>query len=323
MNMLACADVEAEARDTMSEIPHPIAYQGSKRRLAPIILDYLPDNVDTLFEPFCGSAAVSLAVARATKARRIQLSDSLDSLARLWRSIIDKPVFVADRYETIWKAQKNDPRAHYDKVREEFNLDRDPAKLLFLLARCVKNAVRFNAAGDFNQSPDKRRTGTHPQRMRQNIVGASALLKGRSRVTAGDYTAAFEAATAKDVVYMDPPYQGTSGERDQRYHQQLDRDRFIDDLDRLLVRGVRVIISFDGRCGHRTYGLELPASLGLKKLEIHAGRSSQSTLNGEDADTFESLYVSPELLLGARIKRRSRSVHETGSHPLYGSCDGT
>ncbi len=295
----------------MSEIPHPIPYQGSKRRLAPIILEYLPDDVDTLFEPFCGSAAVSLAVARASKAKRIELNDSLDSLAKLWMNIVDQPTSVADDYERIWHGQKEDPRAYYDVVRDEFNRDRDPSKLLFLLARCVKNAVRFNSSGDFNQSPDKRRTGTRPERMRQNIIGAATLLKGRSKVTSGDYAAAFSAATARDVIYMDPPYQGTSGERDQRYHQQLDRARFVDDLDRLLVRGVRVIISFDGRCGDRTYGPELPASLGLTKLEIHAGRSSQATLNGEEADTVESLYVSPQLLRGTGVAHRTRSVKET------------
>lgn len=279
---------------------------------------YLPDDVDTLFEPFCGSAAVSLAVARASKAKRIELNDSLDSLAKLWMNIIGQPTAVADDYERIWHGQKEDPRAYYDVVRDEFNRDRDPSKLLFLLARCVKNAVRFNSFGDFNQSPDKRRTGTRPERMRQNIIGAATLLKGRSRVTSGDYAAAFSAATARDVIYMDPPYQGTSGERDQRYHQQLDRTRFIDDLDRLLVRGIRVIISFDGRCGDRTYGLELPASLGLTKLEIHAGRSSQATLNGEEADTVESLYVSPQLLQSAGVAHRSRSVKDTPQQLLPG-----
>jgi DNA adenine methylase len=302
----------------MSEIPHPIPYQGSKRKLAPIILEYLPDGVGTLFEPFCGSAAVSLAVARASKAQRVQLNDSLDALAKLWVNIINTPLAVADDYEQLWRGQAADPRAYYDVIRDEFNRDRDPSKLLFLLARCVKNAVRFNGAGDFNQSPDKRRTGTKPERMRQNIVGASSLLQGRAAVTSGDYAVALSEATAKDVVYMDPPYQGTSGERDQRYHQQLDRTRFIDDVDRLLVRGVKVVISFDGRCGERTYGPELPSSLGLTKLEIHAGRSSQATLNGEEVDTIESLYVSPQLIGVDEVVRRSRSVRETPQRLLPG-----
>ncbi|NMO15745.1 DNA adenine methylase [Pyxidicoccus fallax] len=302
----------------MAEIPHPIPYQGSKRRLAPIILEYLPDDLETLYEPFCGSAAVSLAVARAKKARRIELNDSLEPLTKLWSNIIASPEAVADEYEKIWHAQHDDPRAYFDHVRDDFNRDRDPTKLLFLLARCVKNSVRFNAAGEFNQSPDKRRVGTRPERMRQNILGASQLLKGRSVVTCGDYVKALERATRKDVVYMDPPYQGTSGARDQRYHQQLDRERFISDLDRHIRRGVRVIISFDGRSGDRTYGPELPSSLGLTKIEVHAGRSSQATLNGEEANTFESLYVSPKLLRGEQRHRNMRSIKETSQQQLPG-----
>ena len=302
----------------MSEIPHPIPYQGSKRKLAPTILKYVPNDVETFFEPFCGSAAISLAVARESKAKRIVLNDSLESLANLWRNIVDQPIAVADEYEKIWHGQKDDPRAYYDVVREEFNRDRHPSKLLFLLARCVKNAVRFNSSGDFNQSPDKRRIGTRPERMRQNIVGASALLKGRLKVTSGDYMAAFNTATTRDLIYMDPPYQGTSGDRDQRYYQQLDRGRFVDDLDRLLVRGVRVIISFDGRCGDRTYGQELPEALGLKKFEIHAGRSSQATLNGKEVNTVESLYVSPQLLRTKLVTHRAKSVKKHTQHLLPG-----
>lgn len=300
----------------MFEIPHPIPYQGSKRKLAPIILDYLPVGFVTLFEPFCGSAAVSLAAARAARVQRIAMNDSLDSLARLWVNIINNPLAVANDYERLWLGQASDPRAYYDFVRNEFNRDRDPSKLLFLLARCVKNSVRFNGSGDFNQSPDKRRQGTKPDRMRRNIVGAAEILKGRAVVTSGDYAVTLSDATARDIVYMDPPYQGTSSERDRRYHQQLDRNRFIDDIDRLLTRGVKVIISFDGRCGHRTYGPELPLSLGLTKLEIHAGRSAQATLNGNAVDTVESLYVSPQLLAVSGISDRSRFVKESSQRAL-------
>jgi DNA adenine methylase len=280
----------------MIEPPHPIPYQGSKRKLAPFILEYLPNNVQTLYEPFCGSAAVSLTAIRVAKAKRIVLNDSLVPLTQLWSQIIETPLAITEAYDRIWSAQTENPREYYDEIRDEFNRNRDPVKLLFLLTRCVKNAVRFNAAGNFNQSPDRRRLGTRPERMRENVLGASSLLKGRTRVTSGDYAHAIVAATSKDVVYLDPPYQGTSKKRDHRYHQQLDRDRFIDELDRLLVRGVRLIVSFDGRCGEKTYGPELPASLGLTRLELHAGRSSQATLNGKLAHTVESLYVSPTLI---------------------------
>lgn len=42
----------------------------------------------------------------------------------------------------------------------------------------------------------------------------------------------------------------------------------------------------------------LPESLNVARLELHAGRSSQSTLNGGSDVTMESLYVSNSLLTG-------------------------
>jgi hypothetical protein len=38
-------------------VPQPFQYQGSKRALAPLILQYLPISTPRLVEPFCGSAA--------------------------------------------------------------------------------------------------------------------------------------------------------------------------------------------------------------------------------------------------------------------------
>jgi len=276
-------------------IPHPIPYQGSKRRLAARIIAFIRPGTRTLIEPFCGSAAISLAAADGGLVTRIRLNDRLDPLARLWRSIVDDPEGVARGYEAIWAGQRDDPRTWYDEVRAAFNREPEPARLLFLLARCVKNAVRFNAYGEFNQSPDRRRLGTRPPRMRAEISRASVLLRGRVTITSGDYEHALEDASREDVVYLDPPYMGTSGVRDRRYVEGLDRERLVVSLDRLRARGVPVIVSFDGRTGEHRYGRDLPAELGLRRIELHAGVSTQATLNGRRAETFESLYVSPEL----------------------------
>jgi DNA adenine methylase len=280
-----------------SRPPHPIPYQGSKRRLAPAILAYIPDGTRRLVEPCCGSAAVSLAALHAGKVRAVHLNDSFAPLARLWDAIVAAPARLAAAYERVWRQQLADPRAGYDRVRYRFNRDGDPARLLYLLARCVKSAVRFNAAGAFNQSPDRRRLGTQPARLRASLVEAGALLAGRATVSSGDYADVLAGAGRDDVVYLDPPWQGTSGARDQRYHQLLDRDRFVTELERLVARDVPVIVSFDGRTGERRYGEAVPRRLGLRHIELAAGRSSQATLNGGAARTYESLYVSPALLL--------------------------
>lgn len=70
---------------------------------------------------------------------------------------------------------------YFYKVREEFNCGKkDSARMLFLLARIVKGAVRYNIRGELNQSCDKRRYGTKPQIIANNAFKISELLKGRT-----------------------------------------------------------------------------------------------------------------------------------------------
>ena len=278
------------------KIPHPIPYQGSKRKLAARIAALVPPDIRTVYEPFCGSAAVSLALAAERRQLRFALSDSLAPLAELWSALLADPERVADGYERIWRAGVRDPEAVYEAQRRAFNRRRDPIKLLYLLTRCVKSAVRFNAAGAFNQAADRRRLGTRPERMRRELEGAAALLRGRTRARAQDFGRALARAAPGDLVYLDPPYQGTSGTRDKRYAQQLDRARLLERVRALRERGVPLILSFDGRTGRREHGTLLPAELGLVRLELDAGLSSQATLHGRRERTVESLYVSPDLL---------------------------
>lgn len=275
--------------------PHPIPYQGSKRRLAPAILACFPPDVETLVEPFAGSGAVTLAAAAAGRARRFALSDSLAPLVGIWQGILGDPDRLAAGYAALWAREQSVPDGTYEQIRDEYNTSPDPARLLYLLARCVKSAVRFNAAGGFNQSPDRRRRGARPDRVAAHLRGAAALLSGRATARVADYAEALAAAGPRDLVYMDPPYLGVSGGRDTRYHQGLDAARFAAALEAASSAGLRYLISLDGRTGGRGYGPPLPAGLGLERLELAAGRSSQATLLGRVEETVEALYLSPAL----------------------------
>jgi len=278
-------------------LPHPIPYQGSKRLLAGRILGVLgPRRFGTLHEPFAGSAAITLAAAARSLARRFVLGDSLAPLIALWERIVAAPDATAVGYRSVWEAQAIDgAAAHYARIRAEFNADHDPVKLLYLLARCVKNAPRFGRAGAFNQSADHRRAGMRPERMDAQIAGASALLAGRVVTFAGDAEACIARAGPDDLVYLDPPWQGTTEGADARYHQGFPRARLEALLADLNGRRVPWLLSYDGRSGARTYGPPLAPDLVGARIELAAGRSAQSTLSGRAEETVESLYVAPAL----------------------------
>ena len=285
-----------------NRVPHPIPYQGSKRALAADIIAFFPEDTRRLIEPFAGSAAVSLAAAYYGDTKKFLIADANEALIDLWREIIYRPNAIAEAYAALWQAQQGQERSYYDTIRAEFNRTHRPDYFLYLLARCVKASVRYNPRGEFNQSPDNRRKGAKPATMRTRILRASQLLGGKTELMCADYRETLSHVRPRDMIYMDPPYRGVCVGKDKRYMgtPSFDDAAFANALGELSDSGIRFIVSYDGRTGDKTYGKPLPESLGLTRLEVNAGRSSQATLLGRRADTFESLYMPSYLLPNPR-----------------------
>ena len=280
----------------MQKTPHPLPYQGSKRNLAPLIGNYVPRDIETWYEPFAGSAAMSIWMLSNNPPKRVVLGDSLGAITQLWQSILTHPEMVASRYRAIWAGQLDGDLNYFNSIRRRFNEVHDPIDLLYLMCRCVKNAIRFNAKGQFTQSVDKRRLGMHPEKMEKAVSGASYLLRGRTEIRSGDWLETTSDAKPADLIYMDPPYLGTSIGNDRRYAEWMTQERLIGGLESLKQRSLRFLLSYDGMSGEKTYGPPLPKHLGMTHLLLPAGRSSQATLNGSKDQTFESLYLSQGLL---------------------------
>ncbi|MEA1907358.1 MAG: Dam family site-specific DNA-(adenine-N6)-methyltransferase [Euryarchaeota archaeon] len=280
----------------MKRVPHPIPYQGSKRNISRTILSFFPLRFDTLVEPFAGSAAVSLATASHGKSHRFHINDLNKPLMDLWTEIITNPNGISDGYENLRNAQKDREKEFYFTVRDKFNNTGRPDYFLYLLARCVKASIRYNSKGEFNQSPDNRRKGRHPDKMRSDIFVASYLLRGRTTITYNDYKNILKNVSKTDLVYMDPPYQGVCTGRDPRYYTGIDFDDFLSQIEKLVRRRISFILSYDGRKGGKTYGKEIPTDIDIQRIEVNAGRSTQSTLLGMNEITYESIYLSGDLV---------------------------
>jgi DNA adenine methylase len=233
----------------------------------------------------------------------------------LWEAIINNPEQISKQYESLWIAQHTNSGKYYNVIREQFNKTRRPDYFLYLLTRCVKAAVRYNASGKFNQSPDNRRTGTLPNTMKRQIFGASSLLKDKTICSSLDYKEVLQTARPGDMVYLDPPYQGVCTNRDSRYFQGIVYDEFVQVLEFLNKRDISFLVSYDGRTGNKSYGKHLPQHLNLTHAELKAGRSSQATLLGRSSIVYESLYISPVLLERIDVRKGGHL-----SRDLSGDC---
>ena len=282
------------------QFPHIVQYQGSKRGLAMQILQYMPDTFSRLIEPFAGMAAISIAVAKQNRTSHFLINDLNAPLVNLLQEAIEYPERLVQDYDQIWNEQfsyEENHVQHFYAIRDKFNNgEQTPANMLYLLARCVKGSVRYGKNGNFNQSPDKRRHGTTPKTLISNVYAISRLLKGKTEFSALDYHDVLALAKPGDIVYMDPPYQGVSNVRDNRYYAGVPFDEFAQAVALLDQKGIDYLISYDGKCGDREYGKDLPSELGCRKMLLNAGVSTQALLLGKKTMTYEALYVSNRLL---------------------------
>lgn len=273
----------------------PFPYQGSKRGLTSAILPLLGD-CDRLIEPFAGSAAVSLASRLVGQSATGVIADVNEPLMKLWGAIVETPEALSDGYQRLWEAQREDPREFFRQVRDRFNTTHEPVDFLYLLNRIVKGALRYGRDGQMNQGADNRRLGAKPETVRRRIIGASQLMRGTEIVTAPYEEVLSRVQPDTDVVYMDPPYQGTSTSADHRYIANLQREDFEQELGKLVARNVKFLVSYDVVTEDALYGQPLSEELGLVHIHVTAGASAQATLLGRRLTSVESLYLSPALV---------------------------
>ena len=73
--------------------------------------------------------------------------------------------------------------------------------------------------------------------MSKNIRAVSALLKGKAAFSARPYQEILSQARPGDLVYMNPPYQGVCGDKDNRCQAAISREGFCEALEALNRKG--------------------------------------------------------------------------------------
>lgn len=285
-----------------SKQPQAFPLQGSKRGQVPVINRLIPEGKPRLIEPFCGSAAMSIGARHGQRVGDVFISDANKSLVQLWEALLSSPEELANGYEAVWGKQFEsgvnlDSREYFNQVRDRYNdsVSGDPADFLFLLNRIVKAALRYGKNGKMNQSADGRRVGARPSVVRSRIMATHNLLQG-AQVKLCDWREAIEQATESDVIYLDPPYQGTTDTRDRRYISGMSVETFEEGVRDDVEKGLSLIISYDALRGPAIYGRPLDPSLKLLPLDVITGVSAQGTLLGRKQESHETIYLSPALV---------------------------
>nr|WP_306420292.1 Dam family site-specific DNA-(adenine-N6)-methyltransferase [uncultured Nocardioides sp.] len=218
-----------------------LRWAGSKRWLIDRILELVPTEYGTYYEPFLGSGAVFFSC---TSGRPARLSDTISPLINCYLQVRRDADAVADMAES-WSV---DSETYYKIRATEFEDEvSQAAQFIYLNKTCYNGLYRENQLGRFNVPFGRPKTSRVLDRV--SLAEASAKLAAPGvTIRAQDFEETLETCGAGDVAYLDPPY--VAGHRQNGfvdYNAKLfsweDQRRLADVCRRISTRGAAVIVS--------------------------------------------------------------------------------
>ncbi len=180
-----------------------LKWAGGKRKLVAELLPHLEvGRTRRLVEPFCGSAAVSLALH--DRFGRFWLNDTNPDVIAVLEALRDNPSALIEETRELFVPENNVDTRYYE-LRAELN-GRPPrsrtALFLYLNRHGYNGLCRYNASGEFNVPFGRYKNPGAPL---EELHAARALAR-KAHLTSDDFRAVMVECRKGDTVYCDPPY---------------------------------------------------------------------------------------------------------------------
>jgi DNA adenine methylase len=231
----------------------PCSWPGGKSVFAPAIIEALGGG-DALgpgyygqtgryFEPFCGMAAVALAVRHEGFGGEIVLTDIDPSVVNLWRVVKDKP---EDLHECLSALVADTTEPEFYRLRDLQNADvQDPvehaARMIYLSKRAHAGLFRRNLSGRVNMPVGHGKGEGFTVQPLSYFVDLHYTLQ-RSSIARASGVDVINLAGAGDLVFADPPYAGSHGYGLARWGIS-ETTKVVRALERAASRGARCVMT--------------------------------------------------------------------------------
>lgn len=214
-----------------------LKWAGNKTAIMPELKKHLPAG-QRLVEPFAGSCAVMMA----TDYPHYLVADINPDLINLYQVIKDDVECFIKESSYIFEA-RNDSEAYYE-TRRDFNLRRGGAieralYFLYLNRHCYRGLCRYNLSGNFNVPYGNYKKPYFPE----NEIRAFAEKAKRATFICASYEETLAMLLAGDVVYCDPPYDGTFTEYHTGGFNEADQRQLVSILSQKAKEGFAVVAS--------------------------------------------------------------------------------
>jgi DNA adenine methylase len=195
-----------------------LKWAGGKTQLLDEIDDRLPNkefesgDIDIYAEPFVGGGAVFFHIAQNyPKIRHYYLFDINEDLVNCYNAIksdVGSVIAELQQLENRYLRANETARQNlFYSIRNQFNCDRSPAKLIFLNKTCYNGLYRVNRSNEFNVPFGNYKNPTICDE--ENLAAVSTILQ-HAEVIAADFEESERHINKNCFVYLDPPYRPIS-----------------------------------------------------------------------------------------------------------------
>lgn len=261
-----------------------LKWAGNKTAIMPELKKHLPAGA-RLVEPFAGSCAVMMA----TDYSAYLVADINPDLINMYQQIKDDPEFFLMIASGLFKQGS---KYGFQLIRHSFNYGKSSGKVwraaafLFLNRHCYRGLCRYNKSGGFNVPYGNYEKPYFPQ----EEVLAFAEKAQRATFICASYEETLAMLKTGDVVYCDPPYDGTFSGYHAAGFSEDDQYRLASILERRSSEGHPVVVSnsdtFLTRSLYRNFKrhrITAPRSLGVAAGE---GKSAEEIIATKSAVWF-------------------------------------
>jgi len=231
-----------------------LKWAGGKGQLLAEIEQRLPTElrtgqIDTYVEPFAGGGAVFFYTAQTYETiKNFYLLDINQDLVNCFIEIktnIETLIDELRSLETAFFRKRSGRKDFYYEIRDQFNADRSPAKLIFLNKTCYNGLYRVNKKGEFNVPFGYYKNPTICDV--DNLLNVSGILQ-KAEIICVDFEKSDKYIDNKTFAYLDPPYRPISqtasftsySKDDFNEHDQL---RLAEFCGRINSKGAKFLLS--------------------------------------------------------------------------------
>lgn len=137
----------------MKYIDPPFKYNGKKYDLLEQLNKFFPNHVDTFFDLFGGSGVVSLNC----HYDKVIYNDINEHTTKLFFYVSNRDITtITQDIKNIFQKYKLENKEHFNNLRNAYNNDPTPDKLLVLSYISFNNTMRFNKQGKYNSTYGER-----------------------------------------------------------------------------------------------------------------------------------------------------------------------